>query len=51
MINNDATLFVGDKKVLASKTYQLNEYTKDPVKIDKGNHDIRVVLNNASNLN
>jgi len=44
--DNDAVLFVGDKKVLTSKTFRLNEYTNDPVKIDKGNHDIKVILRN-----
>ena len=47
LADNGATLFIGGKKVLASKTYEINEYINDVVKVDKGKHDILVELNNA----
>ena len=47
LADNGASLFIGDKRVLRSKTYEINEYTNDVVKIDKGKHDIMVDLENA----
>ena len=46
LADNIGTLFIDGQKVLSSKTYELNEYTNDPVKISKGRHEIRVEVEN-----
>ena len=45
--DNGAHLFIDGKNVLASKTYELNEYITSPVQVGKGKHDIRIELDNA----
>ena len=45
--DNGAQLFIDGKNVLASKTYELNEYITSPVQVGKGKHDIRIELDNA----
>ena len=48
LADNGAVLFIDDKKVLSSKTYELDEYTNDIVKVNKGKHSVRIELDNAS---
>ena len=46
--DNGAKLFIDNQEVLASKTYQLNDYSYTDIEVGKGNHEVKVEVFNAN---
>ena len=46
LADNTGELYINDKKVLDAKSYTLNEYTNDTIRVQKGRFDVRVEVNN-----